>query len=444
MRSRRRNTILAAAAVVAVALVIGIVSVAGAGSSTTLPTVSAEELLAKMAQADGQAQSVSGRVSWKNGLFGNLEMPTGMAQMPAQSPLLSSGSGRLWASEAGVRVESQGSGGDQVAAVSKASRTAWTYDSATNTARRYVMTGAAADAPLPSPSATTLLTPAAIGTYLQRLAPFATVEVGGQTTVAGREAYTLRMTPVAQDTALGVVQAAIDGETMMPLQIEVFARSGGDAVLRFGFDSISYEAVDAALFEFTAPDGAKVTTEEIDPSKMHDQAGAKAGHSADGGQKPTEAEKAAREKLARRALLTLDQAQGLVDYTLASAREYDARPFRWAYVFGEGGPLTAAGDPLFKMAGVDQPSTMGPSTVLLYGSGFGAITLAQTKTTPELSKELEQLPALVETTTAGGSPVRSITTPLGGVSIWQQDGTTLMAGGLVTKADLDAFIATVR
>jgi hypothetical protein len=87
---------------------------------------------------------------------------------------------------------------------------------------------------------------------------------------------------------------------------------------------------------------------------------------------------------------------------------------------------------------------MGPSTVLLYGSGFGAITLAQTKTTPELTKQLEQLPALLETATVGGSPVRSITTPLGGVSIWQQDGTTLMAGGLVTKADLDAFVAAVR
>jgi hypothetical protein len=106
--------------------------------------------------------------------------------------------------------------------------------------------------------------------------------------------------------------------------------------------------------------------------------------------------------------------------------------------------LTAAGSPLFEMAGVDKPSTMGPGTVLLYGSGFGAITLAQTKTTPELSKQLEQLPALVETTTVGGSPVRSITTPLGGVAIWQQDGTTLMAAGLVTKADLEAFIATVR
>ena len=56
-----------------------------------------------------------------------------MAQMPAQSPLLSSGSGRLWVSEAGLRVESQGSGGDQVVAVSKTARTAWIYDYAART-----------------------------------------------------------------------------------------------------------------------------------------------------------------------------------------------------------------------------------------------------------------------------------------------------------------------
>ena len=64
-----------------------------------------------------------------------------MGQMPAQSPLTSSGSGRIWVSDAGMRVESQGAGGDQVAGVSKATRTAWTYDYAANTVRRWVMMG---------------------------------------------------------------------------------------------------------------------------------------------------------------------------------------------------------------------------------------------------------------------------------------------------------------
>ena len=427
--------------VAAVALVAGVVAVAGAGSSASLPAISAAELMAKMGQSQGQVQAVSGEISWTNDLFGDLGSAAQMGQMPAQSPLTSNGSGRIWVSDAGMRVESQGGGGDQVAGASRATRSAWTYDSATNAARRWVMTGdATANEPMPSPSAT-MMTPAAIGMYLQQLAPYATVDVAGQGTVAGREVYLLRMTPVADDTALGAVQASIDGKTMVPLRLEVFAKSGGAAVLQFGFDSVSYDPIDPALYAFTPPAGAKVTTKQIDPSQMKGEAGA--GHS------PSEVDKAAHKKLARRALLTIDQAQSLVDYQIASARDYTARPFRWAYVFDNGMPVTALGNPVFQMMGApvggDASATkMGPASVLLYGDGFGAIALAQTKTTPELDKQLKQLPALVDTTTVNGAPVRSITTPLGGVCLWQQGDMTLMAGGMVTKADLDAFVTSVR
>ena len=40
-----------------------------------------------------------------------------------------------------MRVESQGSGGDQVAGVDKAAREAWTYDSSANTAKVWKLTG---------------------------------------------------------------------------------------------------------------------------------------------------------------------------------------------------------------------------------------------------------------------------------------------------------------
>jgi hypothetical protein len=427
--------------VAAVALVVGVVAVAGAGSSASLPAISAAELMAQMGQSQGQVQAVSGEISWTNDLFGDLGSAAQMGQMPAQSPLTSNGSGRVWVSDAGMRVESQGSGGDQVAGASKAARTAWTYDSATNAARRWVMTGdAPADEPMPSPSAS-MMTPAAITMYLQQLAPYATVDVAGQGSVAGREVYLLRMTPAADDTALGAVQASIDGKTMVPLRLEVFAKSGGSAVLQFGFDSVSYDPIDPALYAFTPPAGATVTTKQVDPSKMKGEAGA--GHS------PSEVDKAAQQKLARRALLSLDQAQSLVDYQIASARDYAPRPFRWAYVFDNGLPVTALGNPVLqmmgsRMGGDSSAPMMGPASVLLYGDGFGAIALAQTKTTPELDKQLAQLPALVDTTTVNGAQVRSMTTPLGGVCLWQQGDTTLMAGGMVTKADLDAFVASVR
>lgn len=449
MRSRLTLYIVIAL-VVGLALVGVAVAVAGAGSSANLPAITASELMAKMAQAEGTAMPVSGEVSWKNTLFGELGA-SDMAQMPAQSPLLASGSGRIWVSEDGVRIESQGSGGDQVAGVDKAAREAWTYDSSANAAKVWKLTGdmtALPQTPSPSPS---MLTPGVITAMLERLAPYARVDVTGQATVAGRPAYLLRLTPAAEDTALGAVQASVDGETLLPLRLEVFAASGGPAVLEVGFDSISYAPVDASLYAFTPPAGADVTSEEYDAAELQQKLEAKRGEAE--AQGSTDGDKADHKALARTALLTIPEAQKLVDFPLASAQGYTARPFLWGYVFLDGLPVNAAGNPLFDLAamGLGQGSdaeadvpAMGPASVLLYGKGFGSIVLAQTKTTPELEKQLEQLPALVGAATLNGAPVRSMTTALGGVYVWQQGGTTLMAGGMVPAADLEAFVESVK
>jgi outer membrane lipoprotein-sorting protein len=426
MKSRRR-LLLVTAAVAALALIVGVGTVAATGAKT-LPTLTAPEILTKMAQAGVGQQSVSGEVAWANNLLGAIELPSNLAQTPAQSPLLGSGSGRLWVSRDGARIESQGSGGDKVAAVSKADHLAWTYDSATNTAKRYELPSGQETTAAPAPSTSAeALTPAMIEKELQAMAGVATVRELDQTTVAGRAAYVLEMTPAAADTALGAVRAAIDGETMLPLRVEVFAKGGTTPVLDYGFTSITYGPVDASLFAFTAPQGAEVTTEKVAaPDRAGDQGGAP--------QKISEDQ-------AHKAQLTYDEAARLVDYPLARARGYEARPFRWAYVFAQGGPQTAAGTPVFGMAGLDQLKIEGPSSALVYGSGFGTIVLLQTKTTDALKKQLEQVPALP---TSLGNGVRMLYTPLGGVVIWEQDGTTLAAAGMVSAADMEAFVRAVR
>jgi outer membrane lipoprotein-sorting protein len=442
---------------VAVALVIG-VAVAGAGQSDPLAEVSAPELLAKMVQA-GDVTAVSGDVAWQNDLFGDLSAAGGMAQMPAQSPLTSSGSGRLWVSDAGARVESQGGGGDQVVVLDKAGRTAWVYDYAQNTVTKVTLTGEApAETASPVPDAT-MLTPAMITLYLQQVARFATVEVAGQTKVAGRDAYQLRMTPVADDTALGYVQAAVDGEMMLPLQLEVYAKGGTTPVIKFGFTSVSYDAIDAAMFSFTPPEGARVTAKTVDGDEL--RARLEKAHEGDAGkEEPNDAQKADAKKAVQRALLTREQVRELVPYDLAWAREYTARPFRWGYVFGDGGPLTASGAPLMQVigavTGVDgtltqggagQSQTAGPSSVLLYGDGFGAIALAQTRTTPELEEQLAQArktSQVLGSTTIDGAKALEIGTALGGVIVWEKGGTTLVAGGMVPMSDLKAFASSVR
>jgi hypothetical protein len=92
-------------------------------------------------------------------------------------------------------------------------------------------------------------------------------------------------------------------------------------------------------------------------------------------------------------------------------------------------------------------ATMGPSSVLLYGQGFGTIVLAQTQTTPDLAKQLKQLQQtsqILGTTTIGTAKATEVGTPLGGVVVWQQGGTTLVAGGMVPMSDLEAFASSVR
>jgi outer membrane lipoprotein-sorting protein len=449
----------------AAGLIAGIVAAAGAGTANPLPTVSASDLLAKMAQQDQKATSISGDVSWQNNLLGDLSALTGGNMGgSAQLPLAANGSGRIRMSAGGARIESQASGGDQSIVMNGAARDAWIYDYAANTAKHIVMTGtppagSTAPSPLPSP---TMAAPAAISTFLQQLAPNANVSVTGQGVVAGREVYFLTMTPAATDTALGSVQAAIDGQTYVPLQLQVTARGGTSPVLEFGFTSVSYAAVAASTYDFTPPPGTTVTTKTIDLSKAtQGQSGPASGQKAE----PTKAQQAKVRSLMQSALLTVPEAQKLVPFQLASAQGYTARPFQWAAVIDKGGPLNALNQPIMQLLGASgmgglggsgsstdpgagatssATSTMGPTAVLLYGKGFGTIALAETATTPALQKQLAQLPALVDKTSMNGATVRSFTTPLGGVFVWQQGGTTLVAAGMVPAADLQAFVSTVH
>jgi len=299
----------------------------------------------------------------------------------------------------------------------------------------------------------TMATPAVISSFLQQMAPYANAKMTGQGVVAGRKVYFLTMTPTAPDTALGSVQASIDGQTYVPLQLQVTAKGATSPVLQFGFTKVSYDAVPASTFDFTPPAGTTVTTKTIDlgqAAKSHQG-------------EPTKAQQEQMQSAVRGALLTIPEAQKLVPFQLASAQGYTARPFDWAAVVSKSGPLNALDQPVMNLLGAagmsgfgsatDGTATSatsttnptGPTAVLLYGKGFGTIALAETATTPAVQKQIEQLPALLEVYHGQFSgAARALTTPLGGAVIWQQGDTTLVAAGMVPKADLLAFLSSVR
>ncbi len=97
---------------------------------------------------------------------------------------------------------------------------------------------------------------------VSRLSAFSTLSVSGSQMVAGRPAYTLSLTPTAADSLIGSVQIAIDGETHVPVQIQVFPKGSSTPAASFGFNTLTVAPQPTSVFSFTPPAGAKV----VEPS----------------------------------------------------------------------------------------------------------------------------------------------------------------------------------
>ncbi|WP_298332085.1 hypothetical protein [Haloactinopolyspora sp.] len=100
---------------------------------------------------------------------------------------------------------------------------------------------------------------------LQAIAPTTNIEVDGTATVAGRDAYELVVSPKDDDSLIGSIRLAVDGEHFVPLRIQVYSSQGGDPAFEMGFTSVSFSEPDESVYEFTPPAGAEV--EEIDPGE---------------------------------------------------------------------------------------------------------------------------------------------------------------------------------
>ena len=115
-----------------------------------------------MATKAHETTSISGDVTWTNGLLGDTSaLNLGGATTPGGiASLLQGGKGRIWLQDGEVRLESQGQGGDLV--VTAANGSVWTYSSAANTATQYAVPadaqGTTSPTPLPSASISSRVT----------------------------------------------------------------------------------------------------------------------------------------------------------------------------------------------------------------------------------------------------------------------------------------------
>jgi outer membrane lipoprotein-sorting protein len=141
-------------------------------------------------------------------------------------------------------------------------RSVWVWSSKTSSATHVLVSGTKAAAPdsLPTPAE-------AAKQLLAKVDGTSTVSVDTAQRVAGRDAYTLVVTPRTTATTVGSVRVAVDAATGLPLDVQVLARGADSPAFETGFTSIDYTVPAASRFVFTPPSDAKVTTKRVTPQK---------------------------------------------------------------------------------------------------------------------------------------------------------------------------------
>ncbi|NJP88195.1 DUF2092 domain-containing protein [Nonomuraea sp. FMUSA5-5] len=142
---------------------------------------------------------------------------------------------------------------------------AWYWDSATNTATKLTIKegarGPAHATPLPQE---TELTPQQLAQRLLAGADEHTaVRVINTAEVAGRPVYQLVLAPKEESSLVQEIRIALDGETYVPLQVQVYAKGSAEPAYQVGFTQVTFTPPAAENFTFTPPAGAKVEERTI-------------------------------------------------------------------------------------------------------------------------------------------------------------------------------------
>jgi outer membrane lipoprotein-sorting protein len=248
--STQRLLAIIAGVVVAIAGCTAI-AVAAAGSGPVPP----HKRLAQAIHDALAAPSVPGitaRISFKNHLIDSSELQ-------GSDPILTGATGRLWLSNGGrVRLELQSSSG-QDAQVVAGDGSFWVYDPSSNTVYK---------GKLPSGSGTeskrraheALPSVAQIQSDLNRLMAHLNVSGAIPSDVAGRAAYTARVSPQHDGGLLGAAELAWDAAHGVPMRFALYARGDKTPVLEVAVTNISFARVPALAFSAAPPTGAKTVT----------------------------------------------------------------------------------------------------------------------------------------------------------------------------------------
>jgi outer membrane lipoprotein-sorting protein len=227
-----------------------------AAADSRLTPMSAEQLLAAVSSA--HVAGFSGTVA-ETASLGLPALAAGTGGSSMMNLLSGSHSLRVWAA---------GENQQRVAMVSKSGEydvfhngaDVWEWDSASQEATHSTVAIGGA-------SATAAVDPRQLAKqFLAVAGTSTTVSSGQQQKVAGREAYQLVLTPNQPGSRVSSVTLAVDGQTHVPLAVQIFGPDKNDGLaLDVSFLDISFAAPAPAMFTFTPPASATVT-ERATPS----------------------------------------------------------------------------------------------------------------------------------------------------------------------------------
>ena len=247
-----------------------------ASGEPALPPLSAQQVVTNVLSAPATPFSGTVSVTTNLGLpdlsgLGNL---FGMQGTPLTSLLAGTTTLQVASDPAkGVRVDLNSGTSAYVALADVAGKVGWTYSSSSNTATKYILpadatassTPPTADVPTPQSTADQLLSTLDASTD---------IAVSTTTTVAGRAAYTLILTPKDAGSLIASVTMAVDASTWLPLRVAITSTQLPDTpALSVAFTAISYATPAASLFSYTAPAGATVNTVDLSQSAADKPAG---------------------------------------------------------------------------------------------------------------------------------------------------------------------------
>ncbi|WP_434450675.1 LolA family protein [Lentzea sp. E54] len=232
---------------------------AGAGQPPSLPDVSAESLVEQVMTAEPGAFGGTVEVDNKLGLPAISEIPQ-LADGKHSARVWTDGNGKL-------RLALPNGQSEQT--IVDDGTTTWSWNSADNEVTK--SEHKADNEPEQRPEKA--VDPAtAAKDIVSQTKEFSEISVDGTARVANRAAYELVLTPKASEkTLVREVRIAVDAELKMPLRVAVLTNGTAEPAGTVGFREINVGPQDPALFTFTPPANAKVTTPEAKERESREQ-----------------------------------------------------------------------------------------------------------------------------------------------------------------------------